>query len=197
MLGVNLLTAVLTLLTLVGYSVIYTVFLKPRTPQNIVIGGAAGAAPPVLGLAAVTGEVTLDAMLLFLIVFVWTPPHFWALALYRERTTRTPHSHAAGDPWQPLYAALHADLALALAVVCVLPFASGMSGTVYLIGALALNARFVAYAWQLTGIQRRLGAQVFRFSISFLAAWFALLLFDRYVLPDLGSLRPLLDALVL
>jgi protoheme IX farnesyltransferase len=198
-LGVNLLTAVLTLLTLVGYSVIYTVFLKPRTPQNIVIGGAAGAAPPVLGWAAVTGEVTLDAMLLFLIVFVWTPPHFWALALYREKDYAN-----ANIPMLPV---THGSrytrrcmliYALVLAVVCVLPFASGMSGTVYLIGALALNARFVAYAWQLDRhYSDALARRMFRFSISFLSALFALLLFDRYVLPDLGSLRPLLDALVL
>lgn len=180
--GVNALTAVLTLFALVGYSVIYTIFLKPRTPQNIVIGGAAGAAPPLLGWTAVTGSISVDAVLLFLIVFVWTPPHFWSLALYREKEYA-----AAGVPMLPV---THGSAftrksilayTLALAVVTTLPWTTGMSGLLYGIGATALNLRFVAYAWQL---HRRysdaLSRQVFRFSINYLAALFALLLLDRY-----------------
>ena len=180
--GVNALTAVLTLFALVGYSVIYTVFLKPLTPQNIVIGGAAGAAPPLLGWAAVTGSISVDAVLLFLIVFVWTPPHFWSLALYREKDYA-----AAGIPMLPV---THGSAftrksilayTLALAVVATLPWVTGMSGPLYLVGATALNLRFVAFAWRL---HRRysdaLSRRVFRFSINYLAALFALLLMDRY-----------------
>ena len=196
--GVNLLTAVLTLLTLVGYSVVYTVFLKPSTPQNIVIGGAAGAAPPVLGWAAVTGEVTLDAMLLFLIVFTWTPPHFWSLALYREKEYAS-----ANIPMLPVthgsaYTRRHMlGYAIALAAVCMLPYARGMSGPVYLIGALALNLRFVAYAWQLNAsYSDALARKMFRFSIQYLAALFALLLLDRLLMSYRGELQSLLVALV-
>ncbi len=196
--GVNTLTAVLTLLTLVGYSVVYTVFLKPLTPQNIVIGGAAGAAPPVLGWSAITGEVTLDAMLLFLIVFVWTPPHFWALALYREKEYAS-----ANIPMLPVthgsaYTRRHMlGYTLALAVVCVLPYVSGMSGPLYLLGALALNLRFVAYAWQLNArYSDALARRMFRFSIQYLAALFALLLLDRLLMSYRGDLQMLLLALV-
>ena len=196
--GVNLLTAVLTLLTLVGYSVVYTVFLKPSTPQNIVIGGAAGAAPPVLGWAAVTGEVTLDAMLLFLIVFTWTPPHFWSLALYREKEYAS-----ANIPMLPVthgsaYTRRHMlGYTIALAAVCMLPYARGMSGPVYLIGALALNLRFVAYAWQLNAsYSDALARKMFRFSIQYLAALFALLLLDRLLMSYRGELQSLLVALV-
>jgi heme o synthase len=186
--GVNALTAVLTLVALVGYSVIYTIFLKPRTPQNIVIGGAAGAAPPLLGWAAVTGSVTVDAVLLFLIIFTWTPPHFWSLALYREKEYA-----AAGVPMLPV---THGSeftrksilaYTLALAVVTTLPWVTGMSGPLYVVGAAALNLRFIAYAWQL---HRRysdaLSRRMFRFSINYLAALFALLLMDRYG-PTLGA----------
>jgi protoheme IX farnesyltransferase len=187
-LGVNGLTAVLTLSALVGYSVVYTIVLKPRTPQNIVLGGAAGAAPPVLGWTAVTGTVSVDAVLLFLIVFVWTPPHFWSLALYR-----TKEYAAAGVPMLPV---THGSAftrrsilayTLALAVVATLPWVTGMSGPLYLAGATALNARFIFLAW---GLLRRysdeLSRTTFRFSINYLAALFALLLIDRYG-PDIGE----------
>lgn len=196
--GVNTLTAVLTLLTLVGYSVIYTVILKPLTPQNIVIGGAAGAAPPVLGWTAITGEVTLDAMLLFLIVFTWTPPHFWALALYREKDYASanipmlPVTHGSAYTRRQIL-----GYSIALAAVCLLPFASGMSGPAYLIGALALNLRFVAYAWRLhTCYSDALARKMFRFSINYLAALFALLLLDRLLMSYRGELQSLLFALV-
>jgi protoheme IX farnesyltransferase len=183
--GVNALTAVLTLFALVGYSVVYTIFLKPRTPQNIVIGGAAGAAPPLLGWSAVTGSVSVDAVLLFLIVFIWTPPHFWSLALYREKEYA-----AAGVPMLPV---THGSeftrtsilaYTLALAVVTTLPWLTGMSGPLYVVGATALNIRFVSYAWRL---RRRysdaLSRRMFRYSINYLAALFALLLLDRYGRP--------------
>lgn len=193
-LGVNKLTAILTLLALVGYSVIYTIFLKPLTPQNIVIGGAAGAAPPVLGWTAVTGEITGDALLLFLIIFVWTPPHFWSLALYREKEYAK-----AGIPMLPV---THGSsftrksilyYTIVLAAVTVLPFATGMSGIVYLVGALALNARFVAYAWRLhRNYSDALAHKTFRYSIQYLAALFALLLLDHYGI----ALREALQSLV-
>jgi protoheme IX farnesyltransferase len=186
--GTNALTAVLALAALVGYSVIYTLFLKPRTPQNIVLGGAAGAVPPVLGWSAVTGDVAVDALLLFLIIFVWTPPHFWSLALYRE----TDYA-AAGVPMLPV---THGSVytrksifayALALAAVTTLPWVTGMSGLLYLAGATALNARFVALAWQLLrSYSDALAHRTFRYSIQYLAALFALLLLDRYG-PVLGT----------
>jgi len=186
--GVNVLTAVLTLSALVGYSVIYTVFLKPRTPQNIVIGGAAGAAPPLLGWTAVTGSITVDALLLFLIVFIWTPPHFWSLALYRQKEYA-----AAGVPMLPV---THGSeftrksilaYTFALAVVTTLPWVTGMSGAWYLIGASLLNLRFVAYAWRLhRTYSDALSRRMFRFSINYLAALFALLLIDRYG-PAIGE----------
>jgi protoheme IX farnesyltransferase len=181
-LGVNTLTAVLTLLALVGYSVIYTIFLKPLTPQNIVIGGAAGAAPPVLGWTAVTGEVTTDALLLFLIIFTWTPPHFWSLALFREKEYAN-----AGIPMLPVThgSSFTRRSILAytgvLAAVALLPFATGMSGVIYLVGAVVLNAQFVRYAWRLhRNYSDALAWRIFRFSIQYLAALFALLLLDRY-----------------
>jgi protoheme IX farnesyltransferase len=187
-LGVNVLTAVLTLSALVGYSVIYTILLKPRTPQNIVLGGAAGAAPPVLGWTAVTGSVSADALLLFLIVFVWTPPHFWSLALYRVDEYAT-----AGVPMLPV---THGSeftrksilaYTLALAVVTTLPWVTGLSGLLYLAGVTVLNVRFVAYAWRLLRrYSDELSRRTFRFSINYLAALFALLLVDRYV-PAIGE----------
>jgi protoheme IX farnesyltransferase len=181
-LGVNPLTAVLTLCTLVGYSLVYTVFLKPRTPHNIVLGGAAGAAPPVLGWTAVTGTVGLDAMLLFLIIFLWTPPHFWSLALYREREYAS-----AGLPMLPVThgkAFTRASIlvyTLALAACTLLPFAYGMSGLAYLLGAVVLDAAFVRLAWRLyREYSDPLAKATFRFSIQYLAALFALLLLDRH-----------------
>src|ERR1700686_2731791 len=167
----NPLTMWLTLGTFLGYAVIYTIFLKPRTPQNIVIGGASGAMPPVLGWAAVTGEISSDALLLFLIIFAWTPPHFWALALYRKReyaragVPMLPVTH--GDRFTRLYVLLYTVL---LAAICLLPFASGMSGTIYLVSALVLNGVFVAYAVRLyVKYSDRLARRAFRYSIVYLS----------------------------
>jgi protoheme IX farnesyltransferase len=181
-LGVNVLTAVLTFATLIGYSVVYTVFLKRATPQNIVIGGAAGAAPPVLGWTAVTGEVASDALLLFLIIFVWTPPHFWALALYRHEDYANagipmlPVTH--GPRFTRLYILLYTIL---LAAVTLMPFATHMSGLIYLIGALVLNGIFLYYAWKLyRDYSDGLARKTFSYSIQYLAALFALLLVDHY-----------------
>ena len=180
--GTNLLTAVLTMLALVGYSVVYTLYLKPLTPQNIVIGGAAGAAPPLLGWVAVSGEVTVEAVLLFLIIFVWTPPHFWSLALYRQRDYAN-----AGIPMLPVtHGSRYTRLSilaytLVLAVVAALPYAVGMSGPAYLAGAQLLSAAFVWYAWRLyRHYSDALARRTFGFSIQYLALLFALLLVDRY-----------------
>ncbi|MDX1487468.1 MAG: heme o synthase [Acidiferrobacterales bacterium] len=181
-LGVNALTAVLTFVSLIGYSIIYTVFLKRRTPQNIVIGGAAGAAPPVLGWTAVTGEIASDALLLFLIIFVWTPPHFWALALYRQ------HEYAmAGIPMLPVthgarFTQLHVLLyTILLGAVTLLPFATHMSGWIYLLGVVPLNVGFLYYAWRLyRHYSDQLARRTFAYSIQYLALLFALLLIDHY-----------------
>jgi protoheme IX farnesyltransferase len=182
LLGVNLLTAVLTFVSLIGYSIIYTLFLKRRTPQNIVIGGAAGAAPPVLGWTAVTGEISSDALLLFLIIFVWTPPHFWALALYREQEyakagiPMLPVTH--GAKFTRLYVLLYVIL---LAAVTLLPFATHMSGLIYLVGVVALNVVFLWYAWRLyRRYSDTLARRTFGYSIQYLALLFALLLIDHY-----------------
>ena len=179
---VNTLTAVLTFASLIGYAVVYTVFLKHWTPQNIVIGGAAGAAPPVLGWAAVTGEVGSDALLLFLIIFCWTPPHFWALALYRaDEYARAaipmlPVTH--GDQYTRLHILLYT---LLLNAVSVMPFVTRMSGYLYLVGALLLNARFVMYAWKMyRDYSDQLARRAFFFSIQYLALLFALMLVDHY-----------------
>ncbi len=179
---VNILTAVLTFLSLIGYAVVYTVFLKHWTPQNIVIGGAAGAAPPVLGWAAVSGSVSGDALLLFLIIFCWTPPHFWALALYRK------HEYAnAGIPMLPVthgnwFTRLHILLyTLLLSAVSIMPFATRLSGWIYLIGALVLNGWFLAYAIRLyRRYDPMLSRRMFFFSIQYLAMLFTLMLIDHY-----------------
>ena len=180
--GVNVLTAVLTFVSLIGYAIIYTVWLKRATPQNIVIGGAAGAAPPVLGWAAVTGEAASDALLLFLIVFAWTPPHFWALALYREK-----EYGRAGIPMLPVthgsqFTRLHILLyTVLLTAVTVMPYATRLSGGLYLAGAMVLNAVFLRHAWRLyreySDAQAR---RTFVWSIQYLTALFALLLVDHY-----------------
>jgi heme o synthase len=181
--AVNPLTMWLTLATFVGYAVVYTVILKPATPQNIVIGGASGAMPPVLGWAAITGDVTFQPLLLFLIVFAWTPPHFWALALYRR------HEYArAGVPMLPVthgeaFTRLHLLLyTFLLTAVTLLPFASGMSGWFYLGAALVLDAVFLAYAIR---IWRRysdaLAQRTFAYSIFYLAMLFAALMVDHYL----------------
>jgi len=179
---VNPLTMWLTLATFVGYAVIYTIILKPLTPQNIVIGGASGAMPPVLGWAAVTGELSTDALLLFLIIFVWTPPHFWFLALYRTREYAK-----AGIPMLPvthgaLYTRRHVLLyTLVLFAVSLLPFATRMSGLVYLFAALGLGAVFVWYAARLyVRYSDQLAQRTFRYSIFYLSALFAALLVDHY-----------------
>ncbi|MEC5398115.1 heme o synthase [Uliginosibacterium sp. H1] len=180
---VNALTMWLTLATFVGYAVIYTVLLKPNTPQNIVIGGASGAMPPVLGWAAVTGEVSADACLLFLIIFAWTPPHFWALALYR-----TDEYARAGLPMLPVthgaqFTRLHVLLyAVILAGVTLLPFATRMSSWIYLASAIVLNGIFIGYAWKLwRNYSDALARTTFKFSILYLTLLFAALLVDHYV----------------
>ena len=179
---VNPLTMWLTLGTFVGYAVVYTVVLKPLTPQNIVIGGASGAMPPVLGWAAVTGEVAPEALLLFLIIFAWTPPHFWALALYR-----TEEYAKAGLPMLPVthgnkYTRLQVLLYTVILLACtMLPFAYGMSGWIYLVSAVALGAGFLGYAIKLyITYSDALAKRTFRFSIIYLSALFAALLVDHY-----------------
>ena len=180
--GVNMLTAALTFLSLIGYSIIYTLLLKPATPQNIVIGGAAGAAPPVLGWTAVTGNVDYDALLLFLIVFVWTPPHFWSLALYREKEyakvgiPMLPVTH--GSEFTRKCILLYTIL---LAAVTLLPFTTRMSGLFYMVGAIALNAGFIVYSWRLyRNYSDALARKTFSYSILYLGTLFALLLIDHY-----------------
>ncbi|MGE0873300.1 MAG: heme o synthase [Burkholderiales bacterium] len=179
---VNPLTMWLTLATFVGYAVIYTVLLKPATPQNIVIGGASGAMPPVLGWAAVTGDVTIEAMLLFLIIFTWTPPHFWALALYRTEEyakaglPMLPVTH--GKPYTRLQVLLYT---LILFAASLLPFVARMSGLIYLAAAVVLGGAFIVYAVRIyVAYSDRLAQKTFRFSIVYLAALFAALLVDHY-----------------
>ena len=182
--GVNILTAVLTFASLIGYAVIYTVFLKHATPQNIVIGGAAGAMPPVLGWTSMTGELSSDAFLLFLIIFCWTPPHFWALALYREQDYRD-----AGIPMLPVthgqkFTRLHILLyTVLLAAVSIMPFATGMFGILYLAVSIVANAIFIAYAIRLyRQYSDKLSRSTFRYSIQFLAVLFAAMLVDHYLI---------------
>jgi protoheme IX farnesyltransferase len=184
-LGVNPLTAALTFASLIGYAVIYTVWLKRATPQNIVIGGAAGAAPPVLGWAAVTGEVHPYALLLFLIIFVWTPPHFWALAIYR----REDYARAAVPMLPVVYGVEFTRwhvlfYTVLLFAVSLLPFITGMSGTLYLGGAVVLGAGFLWYAVRLMRPpSERFAMDVFNYSIVYLMALFAFLLADHYLVP--------------
>ena len=180
---VNSVTMWLTLATFAGYAIVYTLWLKPRTPHNIVLGGAAGAMPPVLGWAAVTGEVSADALLLFLIIFVWTPPHFWSLALYRCNDYA-----AAGVPMLPVTHGMRHTrrqvllYTLGLVVASVLPFFTRMSGAVYLASALSLGAIFIAYAWALwRRYSDALARSTFRYSIAYLALLFAALLVDHYL----------------
>jgi protoheme IX farnesyltransferase len=182
---VNPLTLWLTLATFVGYAIVYTVVLKPLTPQNIVIGGASGAMPPVLGWAAITGEVSGDALILALIIFLWTPPHFWALALYRTEDYRR-----AGLPMLPVthgaeFTRLHVFLyTLVLFAATLLPFVSGMSGVVYLASAVVLGVMFCAYGWKLwRDYSDALARKTFRFSIWHLSLLFAALLLDHYLRP--------------
>jgi protoheme IX farnesyltransferase len=180
---VNPLTMWLTFATFVGYAVVYTVLLKPNTPQNIVIGGMSGAMPPVLGWAAVTNSAPPEAWLLALIIFVWTPPHFWALALYRIDDYRKsgwpmlPVTH--GEPLTRLHILLYT---IGLVATTVLPFVVQMAGLVYLAAALALGGVFVAYAWRLYRAPTpAIARATFNYSIVYLAALFAALLFDHYL----------------
>ena len=181
--GANPLTMWLTLATFVGYAVIYTVVLKPLTPQNIVIGGASGAMPPVLGWAAVRGEVGPEALILCLIIFLWTPPHFWALALYRAEDYRRsglpmlPVTH--GEQFTTRAILLYSWLLLA---VSLLPAALGLAGWCYLLAALGLGARFVCLAQSMhRGYSPSVSRAVFVYSIRYLSGIFAALLFDHYV----------------
>jgi len=179
---VNMLTALLTFISLIGYAVIYTMFLKPATPQNIVLGGAAGAAPPLLGWVAMTGEVSSEALLLFLIIFIWTPPHFWALAIRRREEYASvgipmlPVTH--GVPFTKLQILLYTILLLA---VSVLPFVIHMSGLIYLAGAIALGLGFI---WQAFVLYRSdtddHAMKTFGFSIFYLSVLFGFFLLDHY-----------------
>lgn len=179
---VNSLTMWLTLATFVGYAIIYTVILKPATPQNIVIGGASGAMPPVLGWAAITGTTDPQAWLLFLIIFAWTPPHFWALALYRKNeyakagVPMLPVTH--GDAFTKLHLFLYT---LLLTAATLLPVAIGMSGWIYLVSVLALNAVFLYFAVKLVRhYSDALARKTFAFSILYLSLLFGALLLDHY-----------------
>ena len=180
---VNALTAVLTFFSIIGYAIIYTVWLKRATPQNIVIGGAAGAAPPVLGWTAVTGAISPDALLLFLIIFAWTPPHFWALAIARrEEYARVgipmlPVTHGVAYTKQFIW-----YYTVLLSVITVLPFVTGMAGPFYLAAAIVLDGLFLRHAWMLRQSDRAdLPMRVFRFSINYLALLFAAFLVDHYL----------------
>jgi len=180
---VNPLTMWLTLGTFIGYAVVYTVILKPLTPQNIVIGGASGAMPPVLGWAALRGDVGPEALILFLIIFLWTPPHFWALALYRVEDYRKsglpmlPVTH--GNEFTRLQILLYT---IVLFAACLMPFAYGMSSWFYLAAAVALSAGFAWYALRLwRGYSDALARKTFRFSLIHLSALFAALLVDHYI----------------
>ena len=181
---VNPLTMWLTFATFVGYAVIYTVILKPLTPQNIVIGGASGAMPPVLGWAAMTGDVGPEALILFLIIFLWTPPHFWALALYRVEEYRK-----SGLPMLPVthgseFTRLHILLyTLVLFAAGLFPFIYGMSSWLYLVAAVVLGVGFCMYAWRLKkNYSDELARATFRFSLVHLSLLFAALLLDHYLL---------------
>ncbi|HMM53654.1 MAG TPA: heme o synthase [Candidatus Desulfobacillus sp.] len=179
---VNAFAMWLTLATFVGYAIVYTVILKPRTPQNIVIGGASGAMPPVLGWAAVTGQAPGEAWLLFLIIFVWTPPHFWSLALYRAdeyadaRLPMLPVVCGREYTKRCIFA-----YTLGLTAVTLMPFLIGMSGWPYLAAAIPLDALFIAHAWRLLRRYSDGAAQAaFRYSITYLFLLFAALLVDHY-----------------
>jgi protoheme IX farnesyltransferase len=182
--AVNPLTMWLTFATFVGYAVVYTVILKPLTPQNIVIGGASGAMPPVLGWAAMTGEVSPESLILFLIIFLWTPPHFWALALYRVEDYKKsglpmlPVTH--GNEFTRLQILLYT---VVLFAACLLPFIYRMSGWLYLVAALVLSVWFFVYAWKLwKQYSDDMARKTFRFSLIHLSALFAALLVDHYLI---------------
>jgi protoheme IX farnesyltransferase len=185
----NALTMWLTFATFVGYAVVYTLLLKPATPQNIVIGGASGAMPPALGWAAVTGHVPGDAWILVLIIFVWTPPHFWALALYRRKDYENaglpmlPNTH--GEKYTRLHILLYTIILFA---VSLMPFVSQMSGVVYLASAVLLGAVFLAYAWKIhREYSDALARKTFRYSIVYLSLLFGALLVDHYARGLIGA----------
>lgn len=179
------LTGLLTVATFFGYAIIYTLFLKKATPQNIVIGGASGAMPPLLGWCAVTGEVGFEAMLLFLIIFVWTPPHFWALALYRQEDYKM-----SGLPMLPVthgakFTAIHILFySVVLFVITLLPYLSQMAGLFYLVTALILNCRFLYLAWTVyRTLDLQKSRQLFRYSINYLGILFCSLIVDSMLPP--------------
>lgn len=181
--GANVLTAVLTFLSLIGYAIVYTVWLKRATPQNIVIGGAAGAAPPVLGWTAVTGTIDPNALILFLIIYVWTPPHFWALAIHRRRDYEAvdipmlPVTHGARfTRWHIFF------YTILLVIVTTMPFLTGMSGLFYLAGVTVLNIGFLWYALRmLRDTDPQLPMQTFGYSVIYLMVLFVFLLADHYL----------------
>ena len=187
--AVNMLTALLTLVALIGYAVFYTMYLKRATPQNIVIGGAAGAAPPLLGWTAVTNSIELGALLLFLIIFIWTPPHFWALAIHRRKEyakvniPMLPVTH--GHYFTRIQILLYTIL---LFIISIVPYLTGMSGLIYLAGALLLGAGFLYFAVQLLRYpeDKRLPMRTFGYSINYLMILFIILLVDHYYLFRLG-----------
>jgi protoheme IX farnesyltransferase len=186
---VNPLTAILTFLSLIGYAGVYTAFLKRATPQNIVIGGAAGAAPPVLGWTAVTGEATSSALLLFLIIFVWTPPHFWALAIARKDDyakadiPMLPVTH--GEDYTRLNILLYTIL---LVIITIIPYLTGMSGIIYLATALTLGLKFLSFAIRMrrNPDDLELPMLTFKYSITYLGILFGALLIDHYLLFQLN-----------
>jgi protoheme IX farnesyltransferase len=188
--GVNPLTAILSAGSLIGYAMVYTVWLKRATPQNIVIGGAAGAAPPILGWVAVTNHVAAPSLLLFLIIFTWTPPHFWALAIARRDDyakvgiPMLPVTH--GIPYTRLQILLYTIL---MVVATLLPYLTGMSGFIYLASVLVLNARFLYYVLELRrGLKPDFPIRTFRFSITYLMLLFAALIVDHYFLFKIPEL---------
>ncbi|MCK5896545.1 MAG: heme o synthase [Cocleimonas sp.] len=181
---VNPLTAILTFASLIGYAVIYTVFLKYKTPQNIVWGGAAGAMPPLLGWCAITGEVTLESIFLFLIIFIWTPPHFWALAIHRKKEYEKanipmlPVTH--GIPYTKRQVLLYS---IALFVVSLLPYFFGFNNILYLLVAILLNIGFVYHTWSLyRSDNNKLAMKTFSYSITYLIILFAFLLLDHFLM---------------
>ena len=185
---INPLTTILTFLSLIGYAIIYTIYLKRTTPQNIVIGGAAGAAPPVLGWVAVTGEIHSNAMILFLIIFLWTPPHFWALAIAKKEDYKKvglpmlPITH--GNAFTRLFIIQYT---IFLVGVTILPYQTGMSGLIYLLTAITLGLIFIWYAFKLKKDKGlKLPMRVFRYSIHYLMILFAALLIDHYFIMRLN-----------
>jgi len=183
--GVNILTAILTLTALIGYAVFYTMYLKRATPQNIVIGGAAGAAPPLLGWTAITNSIELGALLLFLIIFIWTPPHFWALAIHRQKEyakvniPMLPVTH--GHYFTRIQILLYTILLL---IITIIPYLVGMSGLIYLVGAIMLGLGFLYFAVQMLRLpeNKQLPMRTFGYSINYLMILFVILLVDHYYL---------------